>query len=229
MAETHTADEVKQRYVAQMGPELGEVFHAVYTDLVWTHWRWKQYRILFGETPTRVDLINRAAPFFFYVLSRMLLEDTLMSIAKMVAAPKSYGRDNLSLMRLPPLIADKQLRVDVERLIGDAKAKAAFAEDWRNRHIAHRDLALALQKNAQPLLPASRANVEAALLALRKVLDKIELAYCDSTTFYDAPTHHDAETLLYVIRDGLRLRDEKMARLKSGKLLPEDFRHEDPL
>ena len=85
-----------------------------------------------------------------------------------------------------------------------AKQNGAFAVEWRNRYLAHRDLDTALGKAIQPLPIADLENVELALSALRAVLQRLEQAYFNATTAYEwLLASGDAESLLHVIRDGL--------------------------
>src|SRR5690606_8838309 len=83
------------------------------------------------------------------------------------------GKDTLTICRLPLLIQDCELRQRVEGLTQIARDKTKFARDWRNRHIAHRDLKLALEEPAEPLEPASRKSVNQALEAIAEVLNAI--------------------------------------------------------
>jgi len=138
-----TEDQILAGYVDKMGPELGALFHAIDAELSWLHWRWKQYRILFGEKPSRIDLLNQSAPFFFRVIHDVLFEDTLLGIARLVGPARSAGNPNLTILRFSAAIAAVQIRGEVDELIEKAKASAAFAIDWRNHHIAHRNLDLA--------------------------------------------------------------------------------------
>jgi hypothetical protein len=70
---------------------------------------------------------------------------------------------------LPNHIQDPELRSEVEALCVTARDKASFAIDWRNRHIAHRDLMLTLRTPAKPLEPASHLNVGEAITAIAAV------------------------------------------------------------
>jgi hypothetical protein len=63
---------------------------------------------------------------------------------------------------------------ELQSLIETAAQKAAFARDWRNRRIAHRDLNVALQQSSTPLAPATRAGVRECLAAIAAVLNVIE-------------------------------------------------------
>jgi hypothetical protein len=67
-----------------MGKDLGELFHATSSELTWIHWRWRQYRTLFGEKQSRIDLLNEAAPLFFRIVHNVFFEDTLLAIARLV-------------------------------------------------------------------------------------------------------------------------------------------------
>jgi hypothetical protein len=78
MSRWKSAKEVRASYIDAMGQELGELFHATSSELTWIHWRWKQYRILFGEKPGRIDLLNEAAPLFFRIVQDVFFEDTLL-------------------------------------------------------------------------------------------------------------------------------------------------------
>jgi hypothetical protein len=165
-----------EHYVEKMGTELGPLFQAASSELSWMHWRWKQFRILFGDKPARLDLLNQAAPFFFHTIHESLLELTLLGIARLVGPPKSVGKANLSFQAIPPL-CDTKIRDEVNALVDKAKNAGGFAVDWRNRHIAHRDLDLSLGKSTQ-LETATREKIEDSLLALRNVLNCIEVEYC---------------------------------------------------
>jgi len=222
MSTTKSADEVLAGYVEAMGVELGELFRATSNEVSWIHWRWNQYRILFGERPSRIDLLNEAAPFFFHIVQDVFFEDTLLAIARLVAWPESYGQSNLTIRRFLPLIDDPNLRDKISKLIDRAATCAAFAVDWRHRHLAHRDLDLALNTSSQPLKLATREKVEESLSALRDVLNCIEGHYCDAHTLYSGPAvPGDADALLYVIRDGLLRERDRHARWDRGE------RHDD--
>ena len=90
MSEERTPAEVQTAYVQAMGKELGELFYATSSELTWIHWRWKQYRTLYGEKQSRINLLNEAAPLFFYIVHNVLFEDTLLAIARLVGAPSSH-------------------------------------------------------------------------------------------------------------------------------------------
>ena len=140
-------EEAREEYVRLMGPELGALFHTLSSELTWLHWQWRQYRILFGDKKSRLDLLNQSAPFFFGTIQLVLFEDTLLSLARLVGPTKSAGKPNLTVQRLPELVGVIHDADRVEELVQNAVSAADFAVDWRNRRIAHRDLKLQRQRS----------------------------------------------------------------------------------
>jgi hypothetical protein len=224
MAQEHGPEEVKQRYVAVMGKELGQVSHLLSNECVWLHWKWSDYVILFGSKQERIDLLNKAAPAFFKLVQDAMWEDVLLHLCRLTDPAKSCGKHTLTLQRLPDLVSSA-IRHDVQSLLQEAVRKCEFARDWRNRHIAHRDLGRALNEHSVPLAPASRKGVKDALEAIVRLLNYLEERQCDSTTFYEGISPHgNAESLLCVLRDGVNADSSRRRRLSSGNPLPEDLR-----
>jgi hypothetical protein len=224
VSRTSSAAETKAEYVTVMGPELGPIFYALYNELSWLHIRWRQYLQLFGEKPSRVDLLNGAAGLFFRDVQDALWEDTLLHVSRITDRPETGGRQNLTIQRLPALLTDPAFAAEVQTLVDNAVSRSAFARDWRNRRIAHSDLALAIKEGAKPLAGGSRSTVVEALDTIGAVLNRLEQHFRQSTVFFEGFGHPgDGEALLYVIRDGLEAEDARRKRLQDGKLGPGDF------
>ncbi len=226
MAEENTPGQAKAEHLEKLGPKLGPVYHALWEDFAWLRVKWAEYRQLFGTSPERIDLLNSAAGFFFRILQDTLWEDTLLHLARLTDSPDVGGKRNLTIRALPELCDDPFLRTTVSRFVDEALNAAAFARDWRNRHIGHCDLALALDTNSKPLSPASRAAVSSALTALHRVFNAISECLLGSTLADHVITPATgAEALLYVIRDGLEAEHKRRSRIESGEFTHEDIRH----
>jgi len=224
MSRYSSAEEVQKEHVDTLGPDLGPVYHALYNECAWLHIKWHQFLVLYCTKPERIELLNRSAGLFFRIIQDTLWEDTLLHVARLTDQPRSMGKDNLTIQRLPPLISDSAFRDDIQRLVTAAIDITAFARDWRNKHIAHRDLALALKEGPKKLPPASRSQVKEALQAVSRVLQRISEFYFKSEIRFDMVSEpNDAETLLYVIRDGVEAEERRMQRLREGKIEPEDI------
>ncbi len=224
MTQSKTAEESKQEYVQLMGEPLGKVFHALWQEVAWLYTKWGEYEALYGTKEGRIDLMNRSAPRLFKIIQDSLWEEILLHIVRLTDPPETGKKENLSIQRLLLLEPDGSLRHALEEKINTAKEKSDFCRDWRNRRIAHRDLHLALETGLHPLQPASRKAVKEALSSLADVLNTVTLHYSDSTTFFDVPSGYGgAESLLYVIDDGLRMSDERERRIQNGDFKDSDF------
>jgi hypothetical protein len=223
MANTLTAEEQRQEYIQQMGDALGRQFHALWQEVAWLYSKWAEYLELFGTSPSRVELLNSAAPGFFRIVQDTLWEDTILHIARLTDRPKSFGKANLTICGLPSLVDDATTKESVSNLVQTAVQAADFCRDWRNRHIAHRDLALALKEGAIPLEPASRQDVKRALESIANVLNAVTAHYGDSTTAFDVKHGSGgAVSLLYVLNDGLKADAARRERIRRGQ-----FDHDD--
>lgn len=229
MAQSRTAEETKEHYAAQMGEELGAIFHYLWNECVWLNVKWRQYIALFGTSEQRVSLLNRAAGVFFVAIQDALWDDTLLHIARLTDPPQTMGKDNLTLRRLATLV-DQGIAQTITKQTDRVLEKAAFARDWRSRRIAHRDLRLALEETAKPLAPASRQAVQDALDAIAVLLNRVDAHYTGGETAFEFASHPgDADSLLVAVRDGLDAKDRRLERLRSGKPLPEDLGPREPV
>lgn len=222
-----TATQAKADHIAKMGEKIGTIYSALWQEVAWINKKWAQYVALFGTSPERIELLNRAAPSMIRTVQDTLWEDVLLHLARLTDPPESMGKANLSVRHLAALLVSSPIGAKAESLAGTALGTCEFARDWRNRRLAHRDLDLALGQSVQPLASASRVAVKASLVALEELLNAVSLHYLDSTTLFDlVPGGEDAVSLLYLLRDGLRFRDDRLARIERGEHGSDDFKHE---
>jgi hypothetical protein len=200
-----TADEAKQDYLAKMGEALGTQFAEFWNEIADLHMKWQEFVELFGTKDSRVDLMNEAAPRFFRVVQDVLLEDTLLHIARLMdRSRKGYDKEVLTLRNLPKLV-DPSIRAHVEAVLKEAETKINFCRDRRDRHIAHRNLALATNPSARPLDQASIKLVNEALDSIVVVLNVVSAHYRDSESFFRMGSRDgSAVSLLYVLDSGVR-------------------------
>ncbi len=213
---THLSpEELRQEYVRVMGPDLGTVYYELFSDIAWLHLKWEQYRELFGKDDERIALLNRTAPLFFGFLDGALFEDVLLHVARLTDPPKSLGHENLSLTRLPELVPPADLRDQIEEALQVTLARSRLARDWRNRRLAHADLATALGHSPATLEHPSRQSVEEALAAMRDLLNVLETDYRGGATAYDFLAESGgADFLVHYLALGLEAEE---ARRRRGK------------
>jgi hypothetical protein len=216
---TRTAAEARADYERVMGSELGAIYNSLWQQLAWLHSKWAEYVELFGTRESRVSLMNEAAPRFFRIVQDSLWDDVLIHVARLTDPPKSAGRANLTIQRLP-LLVEIAVKAEVEAKIAAALTRCGFARDWRNRRIAHGDYELELDiPGANPLTPTSRQMVREALESLCDVINAVGLHYLDTTNFFDSGSSHSgALSLLHVIDVGLEAQRQRAALVQSGQI-----------
>jgi hypothetical protein len=224
-----TADEAQLKNIAAMGEQLGSIYSQLWQELAWLYHTWAEYVVLFGTKESRVTLLNSVAPAFTRIVQDSLWEGVILHVARLTDPAKSMGKPNLSIRALEDAVTDSDLKAKVSAAVADALLASDFCRDWRNRHLAHRDLNLALKKGVEPLKPASRLKVKEALDGLSAVLNVLSRKYFDSTTLFDMDLRigggpGGAMSLLYCIDMGLEAERMRQEHLKNGHFDPDDYR-----
>ena len=96
----YTPEQAKDHYVAAMGEDLGRIFYALWQDVFWLHNEWDEYLQLFGTKPSRIKLMNDAAPSFFRMIQNELVQMIVLRIARLTDPPRSTGKSNLTIQQL---------------------------------------------------------------------------------------------------------------------------------
>ncbi len=219
MGRTLTTEQVRAESIAAMGDQLGQLHYDLGNELSWLHIKWAQYRELFGADPAHIALLNETAPFFFGFIQTTLFEDVLLAITRLTDPPGTKGQTNLSLRSLVPLLKPGKLREELQHLLDKLDAKAAFARDWRNRRLAHRDLATYRDEHPRTLAPATRQAVESALSAIRAVLNVLENHFLDGPVAYELSIEGpgNAKALLYHLQRSVRAEQDELERWTGPK------------
>lgn len=225
MAQSYSAEEVYEQHLRLLGRELGSIYHALQNELTWLYAEWLEYTKLYGTSPTRVALLNDSAPFLFRLAQDSLWHDVLLGLARLTDPPKSAGKRNMPIKRLPEAVDDSTLTSELQELVRDAERLCEFARQWRHKHLAHRDFDLAVMNaGANPLPAVSRQQVGAALAGLSAVLNKIESHYFSSEVgFEHFATRGDAEDLLHRLAVAARAEERYRERLLRGEGHAEDL------
>ena len=214
-----SAEEIQRDNISLMGEELGMAYSALWQELALLYQKWENYVELFGTNPGRIDVLNRAASSTIRVIQDALWESILLHIARLTDPPHAHRKPdqaNLSIRHLTALLQETPLRDDIQTKQTETLDACKFARNWRDKSIAHRDISVALKKNAEPLAHASRLTVKLALQSLENYLNSVSTHYLQSTTGFEyGHQGDDAVALLYVIRDGLRHQDAERERIRN--------------
>lgn len=223
MASSKTYEEAQEQYKQLMGHELGHVYHLLWNKCALLHMRFEEFVELFGKGQEQIDVMNETAPGFFHSVQDMYWESLLLGLCRFADSWKVAGRETLSLDQLPRL-PGAQAVPSLSELVATARNKMKFAQDWRNRSIAHTDLRHALDAAAQPLATASRASVREALAAIVEVLNAIERHFTGASLgFIGTGPSFGGTYLLNQLRAASTLQKEWHERLVNGTAREDDF------
>lgn len=218
--------EIEQGHLQAFGRKLGPIYHALYNEVLWLHAKWLEYRKLYAGSPQRIDLLNATAPFFFYVVQDVLWEDVLLHIARLTDPAEQGTFQNLTLLRLSDAVPDPQLAEETRSLIRTAESRASFARTWRNKRLAHCDLAHVLKPQAMTLPGISRQDVEGVLESFRAVMNKLYRAYLHSEVDFRqvGVGTGDADSLAYNLAEARQVEDRRQQMGREGRFVPEIFK-----
>lgn len=206
-----------------MGEELGSAYHLLWNQCALLHMRWEEYLELFGKTQAEFDVMNATAPGFFKSVQDVAWEHILLGLCKFADPAKVAHRRTLSLDSLLQMKQSSEVPSLVQ-LVTVVKERTRFAQDWRNRRIAHNDLEHALDKQVKPLLPASRVHVREALEAIHAVLEAISVHFTQAGLAFSGTSYSWGGThLLRELRLATRLREERQVRLNRGEPIDGDL------
>ena len=204
MSNREKLDAAKKEYIDGMGEPLGRLFYALVDEVEWLYIKWKEYISLYGAEQSYIDLLNKVAPLFFRFVQDLLIESIFLHITRLTDPPRSAGRDNLTIRKIPPLVSDQHLAGIIQSKIGVACQRSAFCRDWRNRHISHQDLQLAIGEGINPLPFVDQSMVQEALDAIADVLNTVILHYNKSEIGFGVMhVNGGGESLLDFINDEL--------------------------
>jgi hypothetical protein len=186
------ADSGLDEAVAKMGREFGTLYWTLWQEVVFLHIKWAEYKELFHATPERVNMLNQAAPAFFGTIQEVCREDVILHISRLTdhtSSPGKGSRENLTVQALPDLVQDRESKAAIEHRVQAAVRLSAACKDWRNRHLAHRDLSLALSSydpaiQVKPLDDMSRKIVSDSVEAIELVLNEASERLTDSSLHF---------------------------------------------
>ncbi|UJB19227.1 MULTISPECIES: hypothetical protein [Lysobacter] len=190
-------------------PAVENLWRTIHYEVTWLHGRWAIYRQLYGTTPERVDILNRAAGTFAFMLQDVLLDDVQLGLSKLGDPPTSLGtKKNLTLSRLcNEVVATGNLTTELPPLLAAYNKACAQAKKRRNRRIAHFDLNTMLRPKAS-LSGPSRQEIEVALNALRAFMNCIAVHLTGTQTAYElVALGNDGDSLIATLKRGLRYQE----------------------
>jgi hypothetical protein len=225
MGSSKTSVEVRNERIETLGKEFGLLYDSIYNEFLWLSIKWLEYIELYGTKKSRIDILNSAAPSFFYTIQKILWENILLGICKLTDHSKSRGKKNVSVNSLLDFIDDEILKNNVKVKTNELMEATIFCRDWRNRYISHTDYFLTTDENAKPLEVASKEKMNLVFTLFQELINIFQNHYFNVTTAFDmVENRKGAISLLYVLDEGIESRKIREDRIRSGIYSESDLR-----
>ncbi len=213
MSTTQSAEEIKKEQIAVLGPEFGSLYNLLYNEIIWLHYKWNEFEELYGREESRIKIMNNTAPFFFFMIQGVFWENILLGIARITDQQVTGGKKNMTILAIPELINDQELKKSVEIKIKTILGKTNFCRDRRNSKTPLYDYETSINSEAKPLEEASKILVKEALNEITALIDLLHGFYFKSTLILDQiQSNRGALSLLYTLDDGLKERENYFNR-----------------
>lgn len=171
-------NQIKAELFSRLGQPLGEVYFQLREDILWLNVFWNRFIELYGSVPARIEVMNDAAPEFFFIVQQSLANEVILRIARLVDPVKQGQFENLSVGQLKDNALDDANKSKLSGLVDEAIKKSSFAVKHRHKRLAHRDIGQALDR-VPPLDPARRNEIQTAIDAIAALVQFVEGAYFD--------------------------------------------------
>jgi len=124
-------------------PAYEVAFKAVDQSVQQIFVRWEIYTQLFDSGEENVALLNSSGSYVFFVLQRLLLDDTILALSRLTDPPETAGKENASIKYLVEAMSaslSPELAAEVDASLVKLDAHVASARQHRNKAVAHADL-----------------------------------------------------------------------------------------
>ena len=211
-------------------------------EIAWLDTKWKLFDGLYGRAASQIDEMDRRTGFPFGVFQDSLLDDVLLSIARLFDAAMypTYPRNGKEIRYNLTFLAVKQLSLNITATehttlwnrIEATKKRLDPLVMHRNRRIGHLDVAVA--RKIEPLPAISREEIGNAVADVKQLLIDISVAFDRSGLSFLSTGDEDREVdiLIRILKLGNDAIDaEREARRKRAKELTGDDEEiqDDPL
>jgi hypothetical protein len=202
---------------------------AIHLEVCELHFKYRYFAQLFMDKQS-LQIATATAPSFFGHIQNVMLHDIILCIGRLTdpAGPKS--RENLSFYSILADIHDVSLHAEVCQIVSNIKAKTGAIRNWRNKKLAHNDLANALHDTH--LQPIYVADLEEVIKLTGNIVNIFYRRFRDMEVAYDeCITSGDGDSLMFYLEYGLDAwkedkrnhNIERLQKLSKNRIARENF------
>lgn len=190
------SDEVAVREL--MPTDLADLYVPIHKDVLSHHAKWKIYRQLYAESEESIQLLGRTSGLLFRYFQDLLFYDSLLTFSKL-----TEGGKRASLRRLVNVLENHVEPAFHEEVITDLDEiveKCKPFKKWRNKAIAHKDLAFFVGSSPKKLPSVSRKMIEDTNEKLGEMLNKIRTKFGVNFTLFTPVMAGDGRALISTLK-----------------------------
>lgn len=219
----------------KMSSSVERALNFIEVELITIQRRYDILKELFGTEKEYVNLLNETAPFFFYLVQTGFLENTILSIARLMDPPKQGNFNNMSLEKFIDILKEetsdeKQTSISEETLIIElnlilncyVKYTTEILNSYRNKKIAHNDHDV-LEKTAEIVDKITFQHLELALTSLRDFVNAVNIHYKGIKTVFTYPFSPLTSGLLKSLHLAKSTRKYLHELQESNSIIPNDL------
>jgi hypothetical protein len=196
-----------------MSDDFEPVRKTVWDALVMLHDTLDEYTYLFMEDQERVNLLNKAAGWFFGRVQLFMRTDMILGVSRLTDPAGTGERTNLTLEALltdPKLEQKPDLRAELQKRIGEVRAKAETIRKFRHKQLAHMDHAAALGDARMIIGFISIADIRDVATDMEEIYNLHGVNTRDSTAFFDLSSMGRASRMVRLLERGKAKEQEEI-------------------
>ena len=156
-----------------MPSSLRDLLKGLHPQVLQAHVRWAQFLALFTASDDRMQFIYRVAPWFFRLVQDTFRDDAFITLSRLTDRSRTSGRTNLTLVSLVEAAeasGQAAIAAPARELLDKLLNQVESIRKWRDKWIAHTDLAEALSATPLPAAKVQRGDIDEAFRLTREIM-----------------------------------------------------------
>lgn len=157
----------------EVANSIAELHEGLHPQVLQAHVRWAQFLTLFTASDDRMAFVFKVAPGFFRLVQDTFRDDAFIALSRLTDRSQSAGQANLTLFSLVEAAEAaglSALAASARALLDQLLDRVASLRVWRNKWLAHTDLAAALASKPLETTRVQRGDIDEALRLTREVM-----------------------------------------------------------
>jgi len=186
--------------IAKKNEELVKVIEREFIQLMY---RWQLFCQLFDSGQENIDLLNKSGSNVFQLLQKLIIDDAMMSLCRLLDPDRSMGHENASIRNLLKRVKgslSEKANKDIDTKLSELGEHMKNISSLRNKSLSHTDYEHAISIELLP--KPTYDELEKSIDAISSILDTLTSdLYGYSTSPPQMPFGYDGNKLLNILAE----------------------------